>query len=158
MFGIYKSWNEGLLIQFLLSVHFECLISLLLLFDSHQVVLCTPLQHVLILDNYVGDIITIMCQGDWSLSHKPKLYWPSWNPPGLPSCSRTSWKGQRTSVRRSWGRRWPDPSLRLTVWPTCCRTGSSAAARPLRKTRRVKRKRMFLMFQFPIQQSPRKSR
>lgn len=34
-------------------MHFECLISLLFLFDAHQVVLCTLLQHVLILDSYV---------------------------------------------------------------------------------------------------------
>lgn len=52
--------NEILLIQFLLSVHFECLISLLLLFDPHQVVLCTLLQHVLILNSYVENNINIM--------------------------------------------------------------------------------------------------
>lgn len=51
--------NEVLLIQFLLSVHFERLISLLLLFDPHQVILCTLLQHVLILDSLVEDDVNI---------------------------------------------------------------------------------------------------
>lgn len=135
--------NEVLPIQFLLSVHFKCLISLLLLFDPHQVVLCTLLQHVLVLNSYVEDSINIMCRESWS-SHKPKRYWPSWNPPGLPSCSHTSWKGQQTSVQQSWGLQWPDPSLRLTVWPTCCRTGFSAAARPLQDAM-VKKQEYFVV-------------
>lgn len=66
--------NEVLLSQFLLSVHFECLISLLLLFDPHQVVLCTLLQHILILNSYVEDNINIMWGKRFSLSYKPKLY------------------------------------------------------------------------------------
>lgn len=40
---VMNNQNKVLLIQFLLSVHFECLISLLLLFDPHQVILCTLL-------------------------------------------------------------------------------------------------------------------
>lgn len=48
------------LIQFLLSVHFERLVSLLLLFDPHQVVLRALLQHVLILNSDVEDNINIL--------------------------------------------------------------------------------------------------
>lgn len=51
--------NEVLLIEFLLSVQFERLISLLLLFDPHQVVVCTLLQHVLILNSNAEDNINI---------------------------------------------------------------------------------------------------
>ncbi len=46
----------GLLVQFLLSVHLEGLVSLLLLLDPHQVVLRTLLQHLLILERYTQRI------------------------------------------------------------------------------------------------------
>ena len=57
-----KAETQVLLIQFLLGVHFERLISLLLLFDARQVVLCTPLQHVLVLDGDVEDNVIATCR------------------------------------------------------------------------------------------------
>lgn len=124
------SWNGSLLVQFLLSMHLEGLVSLLLLFDPHQVVLCTLLQHFLILERHVQrisrDVAVIWL---WAEQYCiPKLHWPSWSPPRLPSCSHISWKGRQRSAPQSWGRQWPDPSLQSTVWLTYYRTGSSAVA------------------------------
>lgn len=73
-------------------------------------------------------------------------HWPSWSPPGPPSCSHTSWRDQRRSAPLSWDQRAPDPSLESTVWLIYCRRGSSAAACPLH-TNKQEHKRTLMCLQ-----------
>lgn len=133
--------HGGSLVQFLLSVHFEGLVSLLLLFDPHQVVLRTLLQDLLILES----------ESTGSVKHRlrrqkavPELYWPSWSPPGLPSCSHTSWKGRQRSAPQSWGRQSLDPARQTAAWLTYCRRRFSVVAHPLRKTQKSKYKNIYI--------------
>lgn len=121
------------LVQFLLGVHFEGLVSLLLLFDPHQVVLRTLLQNLLILGRDMHRVICqpSKCLAQSKISLAPKLDWPSWSPPGRPSCSHTSWKGRQRSAQPSWGRRSLDPALLPAAWQTYCRRWFSAVAHPL---------------------------